>query len=438
LLAILIALLAPIMLGGFRPRFWYGLESLVFLLFSIFCLARVVQHKSVVIRDYKLIYLLLIAWLAWPLIQLIPLPASMVEILSNRSYTTYRLAQPDSPFLTLSTQKFATADEFLKRLMYVCMFTMMLFLLRHQIQLRVAIVLIAVFALLHSFYVFIEYAADPEAVVRSTYTNRNHFALYITMSLSLMIGVCLSILSESGFRGLYVLLNGQLLGMFGIILVLLTVLMFTQSRGAAVSFIAAMVLTWLILGATKVRGESSRGHHIFFLVSSAVVTSILILGVSDLFSKFTAQNIFGDERWMQWRDSLRLAVDYWLTGSGAGTYEFVFPAYKSAEYRPLVYHHVHNDYIETICNEGVIGLTLFSGIFLSWLIIMRRTYRSRRDPFIKGISFGICLAVMTAVIHAFFDFNIQVPANTLFLFTFMGIGLATINMNRTLSVGVDT
>ncbi len=299
LLAILIALLAPIMLGGFRPRFWYGLESLVFLVFSIFCLTRVVQHQSFVIRDYKPIYLLLIAWLAWPLIQLIPLPASMVEILSNKSYATYRLAQPDSPFLPLSTQKFATADEFLKRLMYVCMFTMMLFLLRHQIQLRVAIVLIAVFALLHSFYVFIEYAADPEAVVRSTYTNRNHFALYITMSLSLMIGVCLSILSESGFRGLYVLLNGQLLGMFGIILVLLTVLMFTQSRGAAVSFIAAMVLTWLILGATKVRGESSRSHHIFFLVSSAVVMSILILGVSDLFSKFTAQNIFGDERWIR-------------------------------------------------------------------------------------------------------------------------------------------
>ena len=157
---------------------------------------------------------------------------------------------------------------------------------------------------------------------------------------------------------------------------------------------------------------------------------MITLGISDLFSRFNVTEIFGDERWLQWSDSLRLARDYWLTGSGGGTYEYVFPAYKSPGYRPLVYHHVHNDYLEFLGNDGVIGLAFLLGIFVTWMVMLRKLYHVRRDPFLKGICFGVCLAVTTGIVHAFFDFNLQVPANALMLFALMGLGLGTVTINR--------
>ncbi|MFC1680395.1 O-antigen ligase family protein [Pseudomonadota bacterium] len=429
ILAFLVVLGAPIFLGSFRPRYWFGLETAVFLLFALFCLTRAFRSR---LFDPKLrvMYLFIAGWLIWPLIQLIPLPQGVIALVSAKSLEVFRLTYPDSSFLSISMQKFATADEFLKRLMCACMFTLMLFLPAKRGHLKVAIFMLAAFALFHGFYVFVQYAADPEVVIRSTYTNRNHFALYIAMSMSVLIGYSLSILNESGGRGVDLLVNGQMMGVFGVILVLVTVPVFTLSKGATVSLVSGMVITWLLLRDSRGARESNRGHLIFVIVLFAAAGSMVILGVSDLFSRFNVAGIFGDERWLQWLDSLRLARDYWLTGSGGGTYEYVFPAYKSAEYRALLYHHVHNDYIEALTNDGVIGLALLLGIFLLWLVTLRKLYLARRDPFLKGVTFGLCLAVTTGMVHAFFDFNLQVPANALMLFALMGLGLGTITINR--------
>lgn len=429
MLTLLTVMVAPLMLGSFRPRFWYSLETAVFVLFSLFCMSQALLPRPQVFRDFKPIYLLLAGWLFWPLIQLIPLPQPLISIVSTRADHIAQLAQPGLYFLSISVQKFSTAEEFLKRLMYVSMFTMMLYLPVRRGHLIWALLIIAAFALLHGIYVLLQYTADPAINIKSTYTNRNHFALYIAMSLSVMIGLCLTFLKGTANRGTYIWLNGGLLGVCGVILILVTVLMFTQSKGATVSILVGMVLTWALLRDKNPRTTIS-GHYIFWIMLGVAVISMVILGVSDLFSRFNIADIFGDERWLQWGDSLRLATDYWLTGSGAGTYEYVFPAYKSAEYRPLIYHHVHNDYIETLSNEGLIGLALLLGIFVKWLATVRRLYLGRHDPFLKGVTFGIYLAVTTGMVHGFFDFNLQVPANVLMLFVLMGLGLATITLNR--------
>lgn len=428
-LALLVVLSAPFLLGSFRPRFWFGVESAVFLLFALFCISRVFQSRLIV-PNLRMLYLLTAGWLAWPLVQLIPLPQGIIALVSGKAHEISQLTHPDSSFLSISMQKFSTGDEFLKRLMYVCTFAMMLCLPARRGHLTTAIFMIAAFALLHGFYVFIQYATDPEIVVRSTYTNRNHFALYLAMSMCVLIGYSLSIFNENGGGRVDLLLNGHLMGLFGVILVLVTVLMFTLSKGASISLVSGMVLTWWLLRDRKGGKESSQTHYIFFIVAIAATVSMITLGVSDLFSRFNVTKIFGDERWLQWSDSLRLARDYWLTGSGGGTYEYVFPAYKSVEYRPLIYHHVHNDYIETLSNDGVIGLALLLGFFVTWLVTLRKLYLARRDPFLKGVSFGVCIAVSTGMVHAFFDFNLQVPANALMLFALMGLGLGTITINK--------
>ena len=429
-LALGVVLVAPFALGSFRPRFWFGVESAVFLLFSLFCLTGMVGRQWNLFRDYKAVFVLSLCWTAWPLIQLIPLPAGLVGIVSSTTYETTRLSSPESSFLTLSMQNFATVDEFLKRLMYVCIFTMMLFLSKKPGQLTAVVWSLAAFGLLHGINVLFAYTEDPQSVIRSTYTNRNHFAMYIAVCLAATIGLFLAIYNESGRRGLEGLVNGELIIPFVTMVVLVTVLMFSLSKGAFVAFVAGTMLTWLLLRQRRGRNDAGRGGFVIWLIAASVAGSMFVAGVSSLFSRFAVEKIFGDERWLQWADSMKLAMDYWVAGSGAGTYKFVFPAYKTFEYRPLVYHHVHNDYLEAFCNEGIAGLILMVGVFLAWLIAMQRRYRSRRDPKIRGIAFGIHLAATTVMVHAFFDFNLQVPANALTLFALMGVGLAALSIKR--------
>jgi len=433
--ALLVVMLAPVPLGSFRPRFWFGLESVVFALFAGFCLVKSVAGQPGVLRDYKIFFFVLLAWMMLPLIQIVPVPDALLGVLSSKAHGISQLAGPDDDLFTISLQTFTTAGEFLKRLMYVCMLVMVLYLLRRRSQAGAAVILIAVFGLLQSFYAFAEYAADPATILRGTYTNRNHFALYIAVCLSLMIGLYLSVLDYSGRRGPYPWLSGQSLAVFGLILVFVTILMFTQSKGGVVAFTAGTVLTWLLLREKKERGQSGTGDTVFLLVAGSAILSMILVGASNLYSRFSLEKITYDERWLQWGDSLRLARDYWLTGSGAGTYQFVFPAYKSAAYRPLLYHHAHNDYIETLTNEGFFGLFLLAGIFVTWLVVMRRLYQARRNPWIKGIVFGIYLAVTTIMFHALVDFNLQVPANTLTLFALMGLGFATVRIDKKIRYG---
>ena len=102
------------------------------------------------------------------------------------------------------------------------------------------------------------------------------------------------------------------------------------------------------------------------------------------------------------RQTVIYAKDFWLTGSGAGSYYVTFPAYSSKGVTGF-YDHAHNDYLQLWAETGVIGLGLCVLIvaLATWQAL--QSLRRRNDP----------LAICWLAIHSTVDFNMQIPANAL-------------------------
>jgi O-antigen ligase len=160
---------------------------------------------------------------------------------------------------------------------------------------------------------------------------------------------------------------------------------------------------------------------VIFLVS-VVLIDALIMG-----------NYFGIERianriqnFEQHRDivsrveinehSLRMIKDRPFLGSGAGTYELLFPQYRLPEVDVHVTN-AENDYFEFLVELGIVGSTplllilLILVILVIGITIQLRMMRSQSTQFEKGIAFGCLMGTVSLLIHSAADFNLRIPSN---------------------------
>ena len=144
-------------------------------------------------------------------------------------------------------------------------------------------------------------------------------------------------------------------------------------------------------------------------IAAAVVASVAGLrGLSGRFAELMAQH--GDpSRLATWRDTLHVVPDFAWTGSGLGTFAFVFR--RSEPYLPLkTIDHAHLDYLELLVELGMPGTAFLFGsvafVFLHSLWKLRATPDSR----VRWMAFGCLLGAGGIFLHATADFPLQIPA----------------------------
>ena len=125
-----------------------------------------------------------------------------------------------------------------------------------------------------------------------------------------------------------------------------------------------------------------------------------------------------------WRDGVKAAGSFWMTGSGLGTYRFVYPPFQQRPDR-LWYFHAENQYLEAWAEAGVggVAILLLLIVLVSWACwrVLRRAEDGRAVAFAVTTLF----ALVSQAIHAFFDFGLYMPANLLLLALFCGAISAT-------------
>jgi O-antigen ligase len=122
--------------------------------------------------------------------------------------------------------------------------------------------------------------------------------------------------------------------------------------------------------------------------------------------------------------------DFWLTGVGPGAYQRGFTAYKDSALRPLFYDHAHNDYLQLLGEYGAIGaliMTIIVGVVLVRLI---RAFTKRGDIVVRGALFASLTGVTAMMIHSLVEFNFQIPANALYFWVLVGVGIAATRVKR--------
>ena len=207
----------------------------------------------------------------------------------------------------------------------------------------------------------------------------------------------------------------------------------TGSRGGYVSSAAGLIVLGIYGAYHLIRVE--RFRLTLLLVGGGCAVVVLLLGFtfvahSDLLTgRFGSIAEPGDIRPHLWQAGIRAFDLQPVVGTGAGTYliygrEFRDPAVQTD---PI---YAHNDYVQLLAEYGVIGgalLVCFLAVhFLAaWKYAAWKLRRLQRNE--KALSSSLALvigaaaAIAALAVHSIFDFNLQIPGNTLFAAFLFGI-----------------
>jgi O-antigen ligase len=109
-------------------------------------------------------------------------------------------------------------------------------------------------------------------------------------------------------------------------------------------------------------------------------------------------------------DSLRIVRERPWIGAGLGSFETVFPRYRSFP-TDQQWDHAHNDYAEALAETGVVGGLLILVALVSFFRVAFRNLRERLQTDVGWIQFGAALGCCGLLVHSLADFNLHIPAN---------------------------
>jgi O-antigen ligase len=152
------------------------------------------------------------------------------------------------------------------------------------------------------------------------------------------------------------------------------------------------------------------------LLASLVVLDIAIIGtyfgVQEVADKIAHTSISTEDRDEVAAAALRFWNDFRWLGAGLGSFRSVFPRYND-ETTSSAYTHAHNDYLEFLCESGVVGVALLGLLVATSFTAAALAQHRRRSPLMRGISFGAMMGMVAFLIQAAVEFNFQIPANAL-------------------------
>ena len=414
---------APVPLGSNRPWSW-ALLALGVLLLGLWWLSGLIRSKlgyPAVLRAAWPMLLCGLLWLAYVWLQLLPLPIELLKLLSPQA-AQWRLAAAASGMAPITLDAYATLEAACKSTAYLVFFALSLILLRDRDRIRYAAYALIASGVLQALFGALVSLQSLGEVAEGTFANRNHYAAYLTMCLSVGVGVLIASLSGEQtqswgrfFRNLLQWVITPKMALRLGLVVMVVALVLTRSRMGNSSFFISLLVTGVIGLLLAKRATKSMVILIISLVAVDVFIVGTYFGTRRVVERITQTTAETEDRDEVAGYALNMWKDYPVFGSGLGSFPVVFPRYSESGTQ-MSYTHAHNDYLEFGAETGVIGLALLGLMVAMSLAAALRAQYLRRDPLMRGLSFAAIMAILALMIHSAVDFNLQIPANAL---TFM-------------------
>jgi len=204
-------------------------------------------------------------------------------------------------------------------------------------------------------------------------------------------------------------------------LLCLAALFLTASRAGVVLSFAALLIT-IVCVYRRVMPARIRALSVVLVAGAALLVLLQIMG-SGIGSRFDLEGAADSGRMATYRSTLNMIGDRPLFGSGLGTFEMAFPAYRSGEITMWgIWNRAHNTILEIASDVGIPLAVLIVG---GWLFVVaqliRGVLRRRRDVSlpVAGLAVGIL-----GLTHSLVDFSLQIPGYAILFYSIIGIGLA--------------
>jgi O-antigen ligase len=416
----------PIPLGSNRPWSWALLEIWVFALATWWLAANLrapPRHNRVLKRAWPAL-LCSAFWLGYVWLQLLPLPMDMLRVLSPEAARWHAAAAwPQSvSTASLTLDRYETLQGASKSTAYIVFFWLSLALLDGRRRITAAAWSLVLSGIIQAAYGgILALSEGADAIAHGAFVNRNHFAGYLELCLSMGLGLLIASLTGEGSSGWKQFLRNMLAWMLSprmllrmALLVMVIALVLSRSRMGNTAFFASM----LVCGAIGLVLSKHATRSMVIVLVSVVIIDIALVG-----ARFGAEKVVERLERTQVeteRNEAKLAIGVWkdfpVFGSGLASFYGIFPRYKDGHLAPGFYDRAHNDYVQFASETGLVGISLVGLLVLMSFAVALRAQQVRRDPLMRGISFGAMMGILALMIHSWVDFNLQIPANAL---TFM-------------------
>src|SRR6266850_6879414 len=129
------------------------------------------------------------------------------------------------------------------------------------------------------------------------------------------------------------------------------------------------------------------------------------------------------------RDSRAMVLERPALGWGLGTFEHVYPQFRSF-YTNYRIDHAHNDYLELLLETGLIG---FAGVLWFVLVLLHSGWK-KVPQWKTGLTGTVKIAATAGcigiLVHSFLDFNLQITANAALFYVLSTMVAESVEENR--------
>ena len=433
----------PLSLGANRPWAWALMQMSVFFLGGILLLT----HESLLTKLYTQYKLLVIVWLVfltWQLINIVPLPFSLVEALRPErvhfllNENAQGMESISSQWLPLSFDVGQSDVTFFKSLAYCFLFFITLTLVNTGKRLRYILIVISAAGVFQAIYGSLEvlsglqysllFKLPVSHIATGSFVYKNHYANFLLLCLSAAIGYMIASLRvRSGSsprerlrRIVRFWLSNKVLFRIGIIIMVIALVMSRSRMGNSAFFIAMTITATLGLIYFKPRQKSYVVLFISMLVIDILIVSSLF-GLKQVQQRIEQTNLTQESRDEVVTDALPLLSQYGVIGTGGGTFYTVYPHVQSESIQHF-YDHAHNEYLQFAIEFGIVGAAIIAMLVLLCAKSALSAMRHRRHPLPRGTAFAAVMAVIGMALHSTVDFPLQAPANTAIFIILLALG----------------
>lgn len=245
------------------------------------------------------------------------------------------------------------------------------------------------------------------------YVNHNHYAGLMELLIPIPLVISLTHLAHEKERMAA-----------GIAAAIMTGTVFLSgSRGGMLAVLAEFMFLAILMTRQKRGVRTAVGVGVFAIVLLSLLTW---LGGKELttrvfsIGKETRTEISGGMRLSIDRDALSMFRRKPLLGWGLGTFPTVYPQFRSF-YTNFFVNEAHNDYLQCLTETGILGF----GAMLWFLITLYRMalpkIRNWTSSVTGSVTLACTLGVTGILVHSFFDFNLQIPANAALFYVFCAL-----------------
>ncbi len=261
------------------------------------------------------------------------------------------------------------------------------------------------------------WALEQGGSIYGPYVNHNHYAGLMEMLTPFPL-----VLAATHFTD-----GNRKIAATGIAALMAASIFLSGSRGGMAAFVAQMVVLSVLL--VRKRDKDWKQPLMLGAFLAMVIVFLVWTGGNELTRRLVSihsearEEINGGVRLTIDRDCLRMLVKRPLLGWGLGAFPIVYPEFRSF-YTTFFVNQAHNDYLQLLVETGLAGFS----IAVWFLVLVFRQAAGKLKNWTETANGALAVAALLGcvgiLVHSFFDFNLQIPANAALFYVLCAIAAA--------------